>query len=164
MPPEDTVTYTKAMMELLAKSDASTTSELSGVGRSALVDYYAVMAIEDYRGYSFGNPELGWGYNLTNAQFFGLVARALARPDERDSDGKPVVGQVIVGDQLRPGEASYVDVLNGGNDMQEYEDMERLKVLTTSWLRQAHAAEVAEVEAALGGIIPAAELDDRAKT
>ncbi|MBI3181917.1 MAG: hypothetical protein HYZ28_07210 [Myxococcales bacterium] len=33
--------------------------------------------------------------------------------------------------QLRPGDPSYADVLNHGNDMQEYPDMARLKTLTT---------------------------------
>lgn len=163
MPPEDTVTYATAMTELLAKSDARTTAQLSGVGKSALVDYYAVMAIEDYRGTDFGNPGLGWGYNLTNAQLYGLLVRALARPGETDSAGKPVNGQLVVGSQLRPGDPSYVDVLNGGNDMQEYTDMAKLKTLTTKWLRQAHPAVVAEVEAAFAGVISIADADTRAK-
>jgi hypothetical protein len=164
MPAADTVTYGKAMIELLAKSSAKSVPSLSGTGKSALVDWYAVMAIEDYRGTDFGNPDLGWGYNLTNAQLYGLIVRALARPGQTDAAGKPVAGQLIVGSQLRPGDPSYVDVLNGGNDMQEYPDMAKLKTLTTKWLRSAHAAEVAEVEAAFAGVIPAAELDSRAKT
>jgi hypothetical protein len=164
MPAADTVTYGKAMIELLAKSSSKSVPSLSGTGKSALVDWYAVMAIEDYRGTDFGNPDLGWGYNLTNAQLYGLIVRALARPGQTDSAGKPVVGQLIVGSQLRPGDPSYVDVLNGGNDMQEYPDMAKLKTLTTKWLRSAHAAEVTEVEAAFAGIIPAAELDSSAKT
>ncbi len=164
MPAADDLVYGKAMIELLAKSDPSTSAQLSGVGKSALVDYYAVMAIEDYRGTDFGNPDLGWGYNLTNAQLYGLLVRALARPADKDSTGKPVLGQVIVGNELRPGDPSYVDVLNGGNDMQEYPDMARLKTLTTTWLRQAHPAVVTEVEAAFSGVIPTAELDARAKT
>lgn len=163
MPAADTLTYTKAMMDLLAKSDPTAAAQLSGVGKSALVDWYAVMAIEDYRGTAFDNASLGWGYNLTNVQFYGLLARALARPTQVDSAGKPVLGQVLVGNELRPGDPSYVDVLNGGNDMQEYPDMARLKTLTTTYLRQAQPAVVAEVEAALGGIIPTAELDARAK-
>lgn len=151
MPAADTVTYTKAMIELLAKSDPSTTAQLSGVGKSALVDYYAVMAIEDYRGTDFGNPNLGWGYNLTNAQLYGLLVRSLKN-------------QLIIGNELRPGDPSYVDVLNNGNDMREYPDMAKLKTLATKWLRQAHAAEVADVEAAFREVIPATELDTRAKT
>jgi len=164
MPAADNVVYARAMMELLAKSDPHAASQLSGVGQSALTDWFAVMAIEDYRGTAFGNANLGWGYNMTNVQFYGLLARALARPTENDSTGKPVLGQVIVGSELKPGDPSYVDVLNGGNDMQEYPDMAKLKTLATKWLRQAHAAEVADVEAAFADIVPAAELDARAKT
>ena len=60
------------------------------------------MAIEDYRGVAFGKPDLGWGYNMTNVQFFGLVVRALARPTQLDSAGKPILGQVIVGTSSSP--------------------------------------------------------------
>ena len=161
--PEDTVTYARAMMNLLVKSDPAGAAELSPFGRSALVDWYAVMAIEDYRGVAFDDPSLGWGYNITNVQCFGLLARVLARPGAVDDAGKPVIGQVIVGNELRPGEASYADVLNGGNDMQEFGDMARLKKLATQYLRQEHPALVAEVEAAYRDVIPAAELDARAK-
>jgi hypothetical protein len=150
MPPEDSQTYAKAMIELLAKSDASSVAQLSGVGKSALVDWYAVMAIEDYRVITFSNPSLGWGYNMTNVQFFGLVARALGN-------------QVIVGSQLRPGDPSYADVLNGGNDMQEFQDMFKLKSLTTQWLRAEHPDAVAAVETAFADIVPKSELDSRAK-
>lgn len=163
MPANDNATYAKAVMDLMLKSDPTAVSSLSGVGKSALVDWYAVMAIEDYRGIGFGNEGLGWGYNLTNVQFYGLLARALARPGQTDAEGKPVAGQVIVGDELRPGDPSYVDVLNGGNDMQEYPDMARLKTLATKFLREKHAPVVAEVEAAFAAVIPAAELDSRAR-
>ncbi len=163
MPAADTVTYAKAMMELLAKSDPTTTAELSGVGRSALVDWFAVMAIEDYRGIAFGDADLGWGYNITNTQLFGLVARALARPTQKDSENRPIRGQLIVGNELRPGDPSYADVLNNGNDMQEFPDMAKLKALTTAFLRAQHPAVIAEVEAAFAGIIPSAELDERAR-
>jgi hypothetical protein len=121
------------------------------------------MAIEDYRGTAFGNPELGWGYNITNTQFYGLITRVLARPTQNDSAGKPILGQVIVGSQLRPGEASYADVLNSGNDLQEYADMAKLKKLASDYMKASHAAEVAEVEAAFADVIPTAELDTRAK-
>ncbi len=161
MPSADDTIYARTMMELLAKSDVHRAATLSKTGRSALTDWFAVMAIEDYRGIAFGFPGLGWGLNMTNVQFYGLVARALARPGQVDGAGKPIVAQVIVGNELRPGDPSYADVLNGGNDMQEYEDMSRLKVLATSYLRQAHPDKVAAVEAAFAGIVPAAELDSR---
>lgn len=163
MAPPDTANYARAMMDLLAKSDVSRASALSGVGRSALTDWYAVMAIEDYRGIAFGWPTLGWGYNMTNVQFYGLITRVLARPGQVDSMGNPVIGQVIVGTQLRPGEASYADVLNNGNDMQEYSDMARLKQLTTQYLRLYHPELITAVEAAFAGIVPSAELDSRAR-
>jgi hypothetical protein len=163
MPALDSRTYTRSMMELLVKSDNRTASSLSGVGQSALTDWFSVMAIEDYRGVAFGSPNLGWGYNMTNVQFFGLVARALARPNTVDSAGKPVIGQVVVGSELRPGEASYADVLNHGNDMQEYPDMSSLKIKATSFLREKHPAEVAAVEAAFANVIPKSQADWRAQ-
>jgi len=164
MPASDTSTYAKAMMELLAKSDAHTASSLSGVGQSALTDWYNVMAIEDYRGVAFGNPDLGWGYNMTEVQFFGLVARALAQPDAKDSAGHPILAKVIVGTELKPGDPSYADVLNSGNDMQEYPDMAQLKKLATDYLTSAHPELVTAVKSAFAGIVPDGELDDRAKT
>ncbi len=151
MPAADTAIYVRAMMELLAKSSNASASQLSGVGRSALTDWYAVMAIEDYRGMSFGFPSLGWGYNMTNVQFFGLVARSLGN-------------QVIVGSELRPGEASYADVLNNGNDMQEYADMSRLKVLATNYLKAKHPELIAGLKDAFVGIVPDSALDNRART
>jgi hypothetical protein len=151
MAANDNVDYATAMMELLTQSDPSGVSKLDKWGKSALVDWFAVMAIEDYRGTAFGNPNLGWGYNITNTQFYGLVARALG-------------GQVIVGTELRPGDPSYADVLNSGNDLQEYQDMTKLKKLATDYLRASHAAVVTEVEASLKDIVPADELDSRAKS
>ena len=150
MPASDDAPYARAMIELLVKSDPRTAAQLSDVGVSALTDWFAVMAIEDYRVTNFSDPDLGWGYNITNVQFFGLVARALG-------------GQVIVDDELRPGDPSYADVLNGGNDMQEFPDMARLKELTTQWLRAQHSATVAAVTDAFAGIVPASELDERAE-
>ena len=75
-----------------------------------------------------------------------------------DSAGKPVIGQVIVGSQLRPGDPSYADVLNNGNDMQEYSDMAQLKTLTTPYLRLKHPELIAAVESAF-----ARRADDRAR-
>jgi hypothetical protein len=150
--------YARTMMEMMLRSSADRATQLSGVARSALTDWFSVMAIEDYRGVAFGNPSLSWGSNMTHVQFYGLVAKALARPGQTDSTGKPVIGQVIVGNELRPGEASYADVLNGGNDMQEYGDMGRLKQLATQFLRQKHPAEVAAVEAAFVHALPTSEL------
>lgn len=163
IPDDDIHDYSVAMMDLMAKSSNARATALSGVAKSALVDWYAVMAIEDYRGVAFGWPTLSWGYNMTNVQFYGLIARLLARPGQVDSMGNPVKGQVIVGWELKPGEASYADVLNNGNDMQEYSDMAKLKQLTTQYLRQYHPAKVAAVEAAFAGIVPATELDSRAR-
>jgi hypothetical protein len=92
-----------------------------------------------------------------------MVARTLARPGSVDSTGNPVVGQVIVGSELRPGEASYADVLNSGNDMQEYQDMSALKIQATNFLREKHPAEVAAVEAAFANIVPKTQVDYRAR-
>jgi hypothetical protein len=163
MPATDDATYSRAMMELLIKTDNHSAESLSGTGKSALTDWFAVMAIEDYRGVAFGNPTLNWGYNMTEVQFYGLVARALARPDQTDSTGKPILGQVIVGSQLEPGDPSYADVLNGGNDMQEYQDMATLKQLATSFLNEKHPDLVANVKDAFANIVPPSELDWRAQ-
>jgi len=149
------------MMDLLAKSDNHRASQLSGTGQSALTDWFSVMAIEDYRGVAFGDAGLGWGYNMTQVQFFGLISRALARPSLVDAMNMPVVGQVIVGTQLQPGEASYADVLNGGNDMQEYPDMSKLKQLATSYLTSTHPELIAAVKSNFNWV-PANELDFRA--
>jgi len=163
MPAADNTVYARTMMELLAKSDNRSASSLSPTGQSAVTDWFSVMAIEDYRGVAFNQPNLGWGYNMTNVQFFGLVARALARPSAVDSTGKPVLGQVLVGSELRPGDPSYADVLNNGNDMQEYPDMSALKIQATNFLRSAHPAQVAAVEAAFANIVPKNQLDYRAQ-
>lgn len=146
MPASDDSTYARAMMDLLVKSDNARAKDLSPTGRSALTDWYAVMAIEDYRGVAFGTPDLDWGTDMTNVQFYGLVVRALG-------------GQVLVGSELRPGNPSYADVLNGGADMQEYPDMSALKVLATSYLRDAHPDLVAAARDAFAGVIPEDELD-----
>ena len=163
MPATDDSAYGRTIMELLAKSDNHSASALSGTGRSALTDWFAVMAIEDYRGVAFGDPSLGWGYNMTEVQFFGLIARSLARPTTNDSTGKPILGQVIVGNQLKPGDPSYADVLNGGNDMQEYPDMATLKQLATQFLTEKHPDLVAATKEAFASIVPANELDWRAQ-
>jgi len=163
-PAADSAAYARAMMALLVKSDATPAQALSGTGRSALTDWFAVMAIEDYRGVAFGNPELGWGYNMTNVQFFGLVARALARPTQKDSAGHAIAGQVIVGTQLRPGDPSYADVLNSGNDMREYPDMARLKQLATAFLNAKHPDAVVAVKNAFANVVPFAQADFRAQS
>jgi hypothetical protein len=163
MPASDGTIYARTMMELLAKSDAHRAPLLSATGRSALTDWFAVMAIEDYRGVAFGSPTLGWGYNMTNAQFYGLVVRALARPGAKDTSGNPVLGQVIVGNRLQPGDPSYADVLNAGNDMQEYGDMASLKILATAYLRAKRPSLVAAVQNAFASVVPKGELDARAQ-
>ena len=164
MPATDDLTYTRALMDLLAKSDASRVAMLSPTGKSAITDWYAVMAIEDYRGVSFGYPSLGWGYNMTNGQFYGLVVRALARPGQKDSAGNPIIGQVLVGSQLQPGDPSYADVLNNGDDLREYADMAKLKLLATQYLTSQRPDLVNAVKAAFATVIPAAELDSRARS
>ena len=151
MPSSDDSTYARALMELLAKSENARAASLSPAGRSALTDWYAVMAIEDYRGVAFGMPTLDWGSDMTDVQFYGLVVRALG-------------GQVIVGSELRPGDPSYADVLNGGGDMQEYPDMTALKVLATDYLRAAHPDLIAAVESALSVVEPKYALDGRAQS
>ncbi|HEY1960125.1 MAG TPA: hypothetical protein VGH28_31165 [Polyangiaceae bacterium] len=147
MPTTDDSTYARSMMELLAKSDNHRASTLSPAGRSALTDWFAVMAIEDYRGVAFGMPTLDWGSDMTNVQMYGLVVRALGN-------------QVLVGSELRPGDPSYADVLNGGGDMQEYPDMSALKTLATGYLRAAHPDLIANVENAFAGVEPAWEFGD----
>ena len=147
MPKADDSTYARTMMELLAKSDNHRAASLSPTGRSALTDWYAVMAIEDYRGVAFGMPDLDWGTDMTNVQFYGLVVRALGN-------------QVIVGSELRPGDPSYADVLNNGGDMQEYPDMSALKQLATGYLRQAHPDLIGNVENAFAGVAPVWEIGD----
>lgn len=163
MPATDDAAYGRTIMELLTKADNHSASALSGTGRSALTDWFAVMAIEDYRGVAFGNAQLGWGYNMTEVQFFGLVARSLAHPDQTDSTGKPILGQVIVGNQLEPGDPSYADVLNHGNDMQEYQDMAQLKQLATQFLTEHHPDLVNATKQAFAGVVPPNELDWRAQ-
>lgn len=163
MPQADDLVYARSVMEMLAKSDSSRAAQLSAAGRSAITDWYAVMAIEDYRGVVFGSPDLGWGYDMTSVQFYGLVARALARPGQKDSAGNAVAAQVLVGSQLRPGDPSYADVLNGGNDMQEYGDMAAQKQLATQYLRAQHPQAIAAVEAAFANVVPKAQLDSRAQ-
>ncbi|MEP6859823.1 MAG: hypothetical protein ABJE66_04335 [Deltaproteobacteria bacterium] len=160
-PAADSAAYARAMMALLVKSDTAPAQALSGTGRSALTDWFAVMAIEDYRGVAFGEPGLGWGYNMTQVQFYGLIARALARPGAVDAMNQPVIGQVVVGSQLEPGDPSYADVLNNGNDMQEYPDMASLKQLATSYLLSTHPDLIAAVKAQLSWM-PANEVDYRA--
>lgn len=163
MPASDDPTYARTMLELLAKTDNSRAEQLSPTGRSALTDWFSVMTIEDYRGVAFGYPTLGWGYNMTNVQFYGLVVRSLARPGMTDSTGQPIAGQVIVGNTLEPGDPSYADVLNGGNDMQEYPDMARLKQLATQFLVQYHPDVVNNVYSAFATIIPLDQADYRAQ-
>jgi hypothetical protein len=145
MPKTDDSIYARTMMELLAKSNNARAATLSPTGRSAITDWYAVMAIEDYRGVAFGYPDLDWGTDMTNVQFYGLVARAL--------------GQVIVGTELRPGDPSYADVLNNGGDMQEYPDMSALKQLATSYLRAKHPDLIANVENAFAVVAPKSSLE-----
>ncbi len=146
MPKADDTIYARTMMELLAKSDNRRAASLSATGRSALTDWYAVMAIEDYRGVAFGSPDLDWGTDMTNVQFYGLVVRALGN-------------QVLVGSELRPGDPSYADVLNNGGDMQEYPDMSALKVQATNYLRAYHPDLVAAVQNAFAGVVPMSQLD-----
>jgi len=164
MPATDSPIYARTIVDLLAKSDNTRASQLSGVGQSALTDWFSVMAIEDYRGVAFGNSDLGWGYNMTNGQFYGLVVRALARPGMKDAAGNPIIGQVIVGSSLQPGDPSYADVLNGGNDMQEYPDMARLKQLATSFLNAKHPDAVLAVKNAFANVVPFSQADFRAQS
>ena len=163
MPATDSTPYARTLMELMAQSSNKSAQLLSGTGRSAMTDWFAVMAIEDYRGVAFGNASLGWGYNMTNVQFYGLITRALARATQNDSAGKPILGQVIVGSELKPGGADYADVLNGGNDMQEFPDMASLKKQATNYLREKHPTMIAAVETAFANVIPKAQADFRAQ-
>jgi hypothetical protein len=158
MPLTDDATYTQSMMEMLVESNAGTAPQLSATGRSAIAEWYGIMAIEDYRGVAFANPSLDWGYDMTSVQFYGLVVRSLARPGQTDSAGNPIMGQVTVNNVLEPGDPSYADILNQGADMQEFPDMANLKVLATNYLTQAHPTLVQAVHTAFANVVPQAEL------
>ncbi|MGE0545873.1 MAG: hypothetical protein AB7O24_12935 [Kofleriaceae bacterium] len=162
MPPDDALSYTRAMVELLLKSDPSTAGSLSELGRTALVDWFGVMMIEDYRGMAFGGPGQGWGYNVSNAQFYGLIAQALARPGEVDSMGNPIIGQIILDGQLRPGDGSYIDVDNNGNDLQESYSTGLLKKYATDYLAATHPELIAELKASIRGV-PGQSIGDQAR-
>ncbi|MGE0869183.1 MAG: hypothetical protein AB7P03_11490 [Kofleriaceae bacterium] len=162
MPPTDAPTYTRAMLELLLKSDPSTAASLSELARTALVDWFGVMMIEDYRGIAFGGPGQGWGYNVSNAQFYGLIAQALARPGQVDSTGHPIIGQIILDGQLRPGDGSYMDVDNNGNDLQEGYSTGVLKKYASDYLSATHPELIAELKASIRGV-PGNSVGDQAK-
>ena len=98
MPSADTAIYARAMMELLAKSSNASASQLSGVGRSAITDWYAVMAIEDYRGVAFRRNQ-GLRIDLMLASVkLGQMCRTCRidkepRGWERPSDHVPVIAE-----------------------------------------------------------------------
>ena len=163
MTPADDTIYARSMMELLAKSDSSRAS--AALARRALGDHRLVRR-DGHRGLPrrrvrLAQPRLGLQHD-ERAVLRARRARARAA-GRQDSAGKPIIAQVIVGNQLRPGDPSYADVLNNGNDMQEYPDMAALKQLATQYLRASHPAKVAAVEAAFSSIVPKNELSWRAQ-
>lgn len=185
MPKADDAAFARALLETMAMSSTRAATSLSGVGRSAFTDYLGVMAIEDQRGVMFNNQSLRWGYNMTSASFCALIVRALSHGQMRKGPGilggkQELAGQVIVSDsgpggaKLCPGDPSYFDSLNGGedalhsgkkggNDMQEGPGMALLKQLTSEWLRSRSPELVNAVEASLATVVPAAEISSRAK-
>ncbi len=188
MPKDDDPHFGRALIETLAQSSSRLANNLSDVGKSAYSDYLGVMAIEDQRGVMFDNAGLKWGLNMTNASFCALIARALSHGETRDGpavagrewlglDGRRELDtQVIVrgsggGWELRPGEPSYFDTLNGadnvlvggyrgGDDLQERGGMTELKQLTTEWLREDHFDKVLRVEDAFAVILPVDDLSE----
>ncbi len=199
----DDPTFARALLETVVESSTRSANRLrSGHGRSAYADYLGVMAIEDQRGVMFANDDLSWGYNMTSGSFTALIARALSHGERRpgpdlvalrgdtaknrslrrslELDGREELAtQVIVRTggrlELRPGDCSYFDVLNGaddvlagegvrgGDDFQEAGGMADLRRLTTRWLREQHPALVTALERSLAPFIPADELSSDAE-
>jgi hypothetical protein len=205
MDPKDDLAFGRCLLETMVKSSTKAANSLeSGHGRSAYTDYLGVMAIEDQRGVMFDNAGLSWGYNMTSGSFTALICRALSHGKTRPGpdlvalrgdtpknrklardlglDGRPeLAAKVIVedwsgdGPELRPGDCSYFDVLNGaddvlegagtrgGDDFQERGGMGTIRTLTTKWLRAKHPALVTAAEQSVAPFIPAAELSSRSK-
>jgi hypothetical protein len=186
MPASDDAAMARSLMETMCCASTRAANQLSPTGRGAFTDYLAVMAIEDQRGVMFNDRDLGWGYNMTSGSFCALIVRALSHGELRTGPEKlgskqELASQVLVEDwdgtgaKLQPGDCSYFDVLNGGddvlagngkkggNDFQEYGGMSTLKKLTTQWLREAHPDLVKRVETSLAGVVPDAELADRSR-
>ena len=155
LPASDDANIWRAMLEVLAKSDSTRANSLTPQGKSVFCDYVGVMAIEHYRDIAFQDPSEQWGYNMTSAMFCGRITRALGnKVIIDDGSGHPT---------LNPGEPSYFNVLNGGNDMQEVGGMATQKQLTTQWLQAKHPDMVARIKASLAGIVPEGELTDLAQ-
>jgi hypothetical protein len=200
----DDLAFSRALLETMVISSSRSANQLtSPSGRSAYTDYLGVMAIEDQRGVMFANDDLSWGYNMTSGSFTALIARALSHGERRTGpDLVAILGdttknrnlaqrleltgreelatQVIVesfdgGPELRPGECSYFDTLNGaddvlagegisgGNDFQEGRGMSTLRRLTTKWLREKHPQLVTAAEQSVAMFIPQDELASRSK-
>lgn len=75
--------YDRAVLELMVKSNTSSMNQVSGTGRSAFTDYMGIMAIEDQRGVMFGDDDLDWGRNMTQASFDISIIRALSHGQSR---------------------------------------------------------------------------------
>lgn len=199
MDKRDDVVFARCLLETLTESSTRSANRLqSGHGRSAYADYLGVMAIEDQRGVMFANDELSWGYNMTSGSFTALIARALSHGEKRpgpdlvalrgdtaknrslartlELDGREELAtQVIVGNELRPGDLSYFDVLNGaddvlagegvrgGDDFQEHGGMATLSRLTTRWLREKYPNLVRAAEESVAPFIPREQLARRSK-
>ena len=189
MPITDDTSFARGLLETMVRSDTSACEKLSGVGKSAFTDYLGVMMIEDQRGVMFEGFGQ-WGYNMTSGSFCALLARALSHGMTRDGpshvggvapDGhdvtpkKELATQVIVSDwdsltpELRPGDITYFDTLNGaddilttsgkrgGDDFSEGEGMTLLMELTTQWLREKYPAQLTRVRDSLKKVVPATE-------
>lgn len=192
MPYSDDPYFARTILETMVNADTSSAKKLSGIGRSAFTDYLGVMMIEDQRGVMFEGFGQ-WGYNMTSGSFCALIARALSHgqmrtgpthvggvaPEGHDvkNPAQELATQVIVQDwnsttpQLRPGDITYFDTLNGaddiittsgksgGGDFSEGEGMTLLLELTTQWLRDKHADQFTRVRDSLKKVIPASEND-----
>ncbi len=75
--------YDRAVLELMTKSNTSSMNAVSGTGRGAFTDYFGIMAIEDQRGVMFGNDDLDWGRNMTEASFIISIIRSLGHGEFR---------------------------------------------------------------------------------
>src|SRR5262249_20770150 len=148
-------------------------------------DYFAIMSIEDQRGVMFEGFGT-WGWNMTYGSWTGLISRALSNGKMRQGPpsvtitghtftfGKELDSKVLVpgadgGFELRPGDATYFDTVNGANnildgvgmkgggDFSAGGGMAELNQITTKWLLKKHPDLVTRVRDSLSGVIPPSE-------
>lgn len=98
---QDDDPYDRAVLEMMVKSNTGSMNDVSKTGRSAFTDYMGIMAIEDQRGVMFGNDDLDWGRNMTEASFIISVIRALGhgefrqKPEYRKAPEKTITGEAL---------------------------------------------------------------------